>query len=151
MNIGQKIGSLTIVNLIGSKAECLCACGGKILLSETELKSHKNCGLCYLRKRTPYHKGGARDEMYTDEYKVWRKRVFSRYRYRCFCCTDNSHLNAHHLNSWDWSILERYDVNNGVCLCKNCHENFHNMYGRGKNTREQFQTFAIIYYGKDLE
>ena len=33
----------------------------------------------------------------------------------------------------------RTDESNGITLCKNCHKNFHSIYGFGNNTKEQFE------------
>lgn len=53
-------------------------------------------------------------------------------------------MNAHHLNAWASFPQERYDVENGVCLCQNCHDRFHDTYGKGKNTKEQFYEFKSL-------
>ena len=54
-------------------------------------------------------------------------------------------LNAHHLNGWAWAKDQRFDLENGITLCENCHKLFHSIYGRGKNTREQYEEFKIRY------
>jgi hypothetical protein len=53
-------------------------------------------------------------------------------------------VNAHHLNAWASFPNERYDVDNGVCLCVFDHERFHQIYGKGKNTKEQFEEYKAI-------
>lgn len=45
---------------------------------------------------------------------------------------------SHHLDGFSWAFDKRFDVDNGIFLCKECHLEFHNLYGRGKNTKEQF-------------
>lgn len=76
----------------------------------------------------------------TSENSQFVKTVYNRDNYTCICCGDkNSTLNAHHLDGWDWCVEKRYDPKNGVTLCKKCHNNFHNKYGRGGNTKEQFE------------
>jgi 5-methylcytosine-specific restriction endonuclease McrA len=65
------------------------------------------------------------------EYKEWRDAVFTRDDY---CCQDcgacNGHgrkvtLNAHHVKEWAKFPKMRFEVDNGVTLCKTCHENRH--------------------------
>lgn len=33
---------------------------------------------------------------------------------------------------------KRFNVDNGACLCANCHTEFHDKYGRGDNTQHQY-------------
>jgi hypothetical protein len=33
----------------------------------------------------------------------------------------NVWLNVHHIIKWSSASSLRYDVDNGICLCKNCH------------------------------
>ena len=79
------------------------------------------------------------DSRSNDEYAKLVNNVFVRDNYTCQCCGKYSKdLKAHHMNSYDIHIDERYDINNMITLCGNCHSNFHKKYGYGKNTKEQF-------------
>lgn len=74
-----------------------------------------------------------------EEYKELIKKVFHRDNYICQCCGRHAKkLNAHHKNGYSWYIEGRYDVNNCVTLCDNCHINFHTIYGKSHNTQEQY-------------
>lgn len=75
----------------------------------------------------------------------WRKKVFDRDEYKCKICGDDKggNLNAHHLDGWDEHIDKRYDEGNGITLCNKCHRDFHNIYGYGKNTKEQFIQYKV--------
>lgn len=76
-----------------------------------------------------------------DDAKEWRQLVYEKYNYRCDICGEkgkNNALNAHHLNSWHWYELGRFDVENGVCLCPTHHEEFHKAYTYFNNTKEQY-------------
>lgn len=77
------------------------------------------------------------------EYSDWRFKVYQRDNYSCKCCGDNAggNLNAHHLDGWDKHIDVRFDVNNGITLCSNCHFDFHSIYGFGNNTKQQFEEY----------
>lgn|GEM_PF-5118288 len=46
-------------------------------------------------------------------------------------------LHAHHIEAFNVAIDLRYDTANGITLCKSCHSDFHAIYGRGGNTRDQ--------------
>ena len=43
-------------------------------------------------------------------------------------------------------VIKKHDVNNGVVLYRPIHNNFHEMYGKGNNTLEQFNEFISYYY-----
>lgn len=72
----------------------------------------------------------------------WAASVKKRDYFTCQICERRGvELNAHHVNSWDMFPDERYDLDNGITLCTNCHHRFHNAYGYGNNTRIQFEEF----------
>lgn len=72
----------------------------------------------------------------------WAKQVKIRDHFTCVICGRRGVLlNAHHMNSWDWCVEERYDLDNGTTLCHDCHTYFHETYGYGQNTRAQFDEF----------
>lgn len=57
-------------------------------------------------------------------YKSWRQKVYSRDGWKCRwpgCCVKKK-LNAHHIKTWaDFPGL-RYEINNGITLCKFHHQ-----------------------------
>lgn len=57
-------------------------------------------------------------------YKTWRKNVYKRDKYQCRWpnCNCKRKLNAHHIRRWaDFPHL-RFDLNNGITLCKTHHD-----------------------------
>ena len=82
------------------------------------------------------------------EYYKWRSDVYERDSYTCQCCGNNKsgNLIAHHLNSYNSDKEHRTDVNNGITVCKKCHKEFHDKYGYGNNTVEQFKEFLKYKY-----
>ncbi|MEK4873124.1 HNH endonuclease [Niallia sp. FSL W8-1348] len=82
-------------------------------------------------------------ERLVEGYGIWRTKVYERDNYTCRCCgyDKGSILTAHHLDSWDWCKEKRLDVNNGITLCKKCHKKFHDKYGYGHNTKQQFISY----------
>ena len=83
------------------------------------------------------------------EYTEFTRKVLQRDNYTCKCCNkQGSNLEVHHINGFNWDKEGRLDFSNVVTLCKACHNNFHDKYGRGNNTKQQFEEwlgYAIIY------
>lgn len=78
-------------------------------------------------------------------YIRWADHVRRRDHFTCVICGRKGvAVNSHHLNAWASFPDERYDVDNGVCLCQDCHNEFHEIYGKGKNTKNQFEEFKSI-------
>ena len=51
----------------------------------------------------------------------WRNKVFERDNYTCQECGMQGKLECHHIKLWSKYPEYRYDVNNGITLCKKCH------------------------------
>lgn len=73
-------------------------------------------------------KGGVTPEIRrirnSTEYKVWRLAVFERDGFRCQmpqCDQEERYLHAHHTKTFSERPDLRFDVSNGVTLCKTCH------------------------------
>lgn len=76
------------------------------------------------------------------EYIDFIKRVLARDNYTCQCCNKTQKqikLHVHHLDSYNLYKEKRTEDTNGITLCEICHSNFHSIYGKGNNTKEQFE------------
>lgn len=84
------------------------------------------------------------------EYYDFIKRVLARDNYTCQCCGKKCSGDAevHHLDGYDWCKEGRTDDTNAVVLCHNCHGNFHQCFGKGNNTREQYEKWTGYAIGK---
>lgn len=60
-------------------------------------------------------------------YKKWRDSVFKRDEYTCQKCgAVGGNLHAHHIKEWEYYPELRYEVSNGMTLCRvPCHRDLH--------------------------
>jgi hypothetical protein len=76
----------------------------------------------------PCWKGGITPEnriiRHSSEFEEWRKKVFKRDNWTCRDCgkRGNGELHAHHIKSFAKYPELRFDVNNGLTLCEDCHK-----------------------------
>ena len=79
-------------------------------------------------------------------YHKWREQVILRDK-KCVICGRQKHMVAHHLDHASYFPNERFDINNGITLCYECHMNFHNNFKRSyrqKCTKYDFENFKTL-------
>lgn len=165
-NINPNIEILYEIKDTGRKRGFMCKClidGNEWVSSYTDLiKRQHGCRFCAYRANSGenhyyYNHNKSEEERITrreyTEYYKWREDVYRRDNYTCQCCgyDKGGKLNAHHLNGYSWDIEHRTDINNGITLCRDCHEGFHRIYGYNNNTKEQFEEWIKNNHKKDLE
>ena len=96
-------------------------------------------------------KGGVTPELNlirkSKKYAEWRTTVFEKDNYVCQCCgVRGGKLQVHHILDYVTYEDKRFDVNNGITLCVNCHDSchpgsFHNVYGTHYKTPEELEEY----------
>lgn len=145
--IGLKINRWTILRELTSNGcsylECLCDCGNIMIVSRGNVLrgGSKSCGC--LRVEVSSSRLGPKNPAYKDgksyighrkctEYYQWIRKVKKRDLYTCQICgfhqKNNRGVVSHHLNSYAAFPDQKHLVDNGVCLCFNCHDTFHKQY-----------------------
>jgi hypothetical protein len=76
------------------------------------------------------------------EYFEFIRTVLKRDNYKCVICGSKKDCEVHHLDGYNWCKEKRTDISNGITLCFKCHKSFHNIYGLGNNTKEQFEEWC---------
>lgn len=113
-------------NWVGGKRECMDC---KAPLKNAKTKRCKPCG--YKAREGAGHplwKGGvstpSQKARNTHEHRLWSKSVLRRDDFTCQLCKERGGtLHAHHKKRWADHKELRFDVNNGVTLCRDCHLN----------------------------
>ena len=91
---------------------------GKHLSRETKRKLSLNHGGTGISQRTSKRYYHLRDY----KYKEWRNKVFERDNWTCQTCGKRGcYLEPHHIKGWAKYPKLRYEVENGVTLCLECH------------------------------
>ena len=164
----KTFGRLKVLRPTGEKNSegriwlCKCECGGTIETSARNLNGGrtKSCGCLQIEKVTQLGLSniGKNNPLYnhtlTDEerattlfqrtsaqYKDIRNKTLKRDNFECVVCMSNERVVAHHLDGFDKHKDKRFDLDNLVTLCGDCHKEFHHAFGYGGNTREQFENY----------
>lgn len=74
-------------------------------------------------------------------YREWVLRVFRRDQFKCRRCSSKKDIEAHHILNYYSHVELRVVDDNGITLCKECHDEFHRDHGNVANTQEQIDKF----------
>lgn len=64
------------------------------------------------------------------EYAVWQSETKKRDNFECQKCCKRGKLHSHHIQPYSKFPELRYELSNGITLCKECHREFHSIYGQ---------------------
>ena len=65
-------------------------------------------------------------DYHSPEYKEWRKKVFEKDKYRCQLCKKvGGYLESHHIKPYAKYKELKYEIDNGITLCYECHKDIH--------------------------
>lgn len=138
----------------GCRWECVCRCGRikNVLTGSLKCSNEESC--CSVCKRKQLE--AERLAKYKDPYFIdrdgrrnrprhWRMSILKRDNFRYKICGDRKRIQAHHISAWKHDIDNRYNLDNGICLCYKCHRNYHSVCGSGKNTKIEFELYFAFH------
>ncbi len=76
-----------------------------------------------VKKQTPELIDSGREG---ERYNKWRRSILSRDKYQCVLCDSAARIEAHHIIRWVDNEKLRFNPKNGVALCFDCHDKYHN-------------------------
>jgi hypothetical protein len=79
-------------------------------------------------------------------YRIWKITVIRRDK-RCVICNSLKDRQAHHLDDATNHPDKIFDLDNGICVCKQCHSQFHNNFKgnyRMSCTKYDFENFKQL-------
>lgn len=120
------------------KRNCI-ICGKEFEFDKGDLKRRKvsrifcsiSCKAIYYSagEKNPNWKGGIQPEYLrirnSREAKEWKKDVLERDNYACQNCGEMEGLHVHHIKSFAKHPTLRFEIKNGVTLCRKCHYEIH--------------------------
>lgn len=84
----------------------------------------------WLGKDTPPWERTKKQQRHSLKYSNWRTKIFERDNYTCQKCgMRGGELNAHHIKPFAKYKKLRYEIANGITLCKDCHIKEHSKKG----------------------
>ena len=88
---------------------------------------------------------GSSQEWNSPEAKRLKREIFKKYkRVCCICNKEKRKMNIHHIYSRNKFPDKIYEEGNLVVICKECHTEFHSIYGFGNNNKNQFDEFIQL-------
>lgn len=172
---GIRFGRLVVVSYIDisdgvGRWICDCDCGGRCVVKTGKLQSGatQSCG-CLSREnsqnqakknlsksgiehprwRSDYNDDD-REKYRGDDFKKWSRTVKEVNNFTCIrCLSVGGKINSHHILSYSEYNNHRFNPHNGICLCLDCHKEFHSTYGYTGFTIDDNIDFILKYqYGK---
>lgn len=110
---------------------------------------------CSIRCHAKYKFSGEKNNRWTGgvprekrdqllEYREWRNAVYKRDWYTCKLCGDKpKRIVAHHIKVWKHFPALRFEVDNGITLCRPCHAMLHGKYPTCKDFTKILNDYTL--------
>lgn len=153
--IGRKFNRLTICSELFSnknggkhrKVWVRCDCGEwkNLAFYKVRLGLTQSCGCLNTENTKRNKKSIICKNTRGGKYWTWAWHIKKRDGFQCqICGVKNTKLTSHHIMPWKLYPELRLDLDNGICLCTSCHNEYHSIYGKDtKCNNETFNQFTL--------
>ncbi len=165
--IGKTFGKLSVIGygkgVVGGNGflyttvKCKCECGNELEYRASSIKyrgatscGKGKCRPSYNHSLTLEERNKNVKERKDSETKKIKKIVRQRDRNTCWFCGSHGSI-VHHLNDFANHPEGRTDVNNLVCVCNKCHNDFHRWSGGTKALTTTLHNYLYKYYIMSLD
>lgn len=105
-------------------------CGSEVERHISEIKKRKGdkdfcsskCWYEYNQRENHQNWQGGQSERMAPGYSGWRRKVLKRDRGFCRLCHSTTKIEVHHIKKFSQYPEIRWEVNNGISLCEDCHK-----------------------------
>jgi len=129
-------------------------CGDVFQMSWNSFQKGQRCPGCAIKNRSGENHGSWNPNL-TDEEREqkrncpenyeWKKAVFDRDDGTCQKCGISKNLEAHHILPWALFPELRFEVENGITLCKTCHKRYHFVWKYGEDCNPKTLRTHLLY------
>lgn len=132
----------------------ICVCGESAVITFDKFVLGQRCYSCGIKKYSGINHYNYNANLTDEEreisrnypeYREWSCQVKIRDNYTCQKCNQVGYdLVSHHIENYRDNKKLRLDIDNGITLCKQCHIEFHTIYGYRNTNRSQLEEFLNI-------
>lgn len=112
------------------KYACCPKCFGEIQYYSVDCENgsiqyQARCSQCDWFAPVPHIENKNKDRISQNKRAAWGRAVIERDGYRCRRCGSTEDLEAHHIQDYANHPALRFDLDNGITLCRKCHDMEH--------------------------
>ena len=138
-------------------------CGNVFQMTWNDFQQGQRCPGCWVKNNRGENHGSwnpnltdddrenSRDRTYIPGYYQWRKAVLEHDKETCQKCGITKNLVAHHILPWALFPELRFEVENGITLCRSCHKRYHFVWKHGEGCNPKTLRTHLLYNHETME
>jgi len=129
-------------------------CGDMFEKHKSEIKKNvgdvhfcsPNCWYSYNQRENHYLWSGGQHERLSPEGREWRGKVIERDKGFCRICHSQENLEVHHIVRFGKNKNKRWDIDNGITLCFECHKKFRRIEEEYEDELELMASVPVVVW-----